>query len=307
MMRVPDMPETNGLRGELRRDEPMVRHTLWRVGGPADRWYRPADTEDLARFLARLPADEPLFWLGLGSNLLVRDGGLRGTVLTPGRGMDQLQFLEGNRVRAGAGIGVPRLARLCADRGLCGLEFLVGIPGTLGGALAMNAGAFGDEIWSRVESVLCMDRRGGLHRYDRGAFTAGYRHVQGPREGGFVEAVLRLEPGDPEAARQRMQALLQRRNRTQPVGVPTCGSVFRNPEGDHAGRLIEAAGLKGLAIGGAQVSQRHANFIVNTGGARAADMEALMEEVRRRVRAHHGVDLQPEVCILGEPAEVCVP
>ncbi|MBK1691289.1 UDP-N-acetylenolpyruvoylglucosamine reductase [Ectothiorhodospira mobilis] len=296
-----------GLRGELRHDEPMARHTLWRVGGPADRWYRPADAGDLARFLARLPADEPRFWLGLGSNLLVRDGGLRGTVLAPGRGMDQLELLEGHRVRAGAGISAPRLARFCADQGLCGLEFLVGIPGTLGGALAMNAGAFGDEIWSRVESVLCMDRCGALQRYGRESFSVGYRHVEGPREAGFVEAVLRLEPGDAQTARQRMQALLQRRNRTQPVGVPTCGSVFRNPEGDHAGRLIEAAGLKGLTLGGAQVSQRHANFIVNTGGACAADMEALMEEVRRRVRVHHGVDLQPEVCILGEPVQECRP
>ncbi|MFP4684013.1 MAG: UDP-N-acetylmuramate dehydrogenase [Ectothiorhodospira sp.] len=291
-----------GLRGELRHDEPMARHTFWRVGGPVDRWYRPADAEDLGRFLAQLPPGEPLFWLGLGSNLLVRDGGLRGTVVVLGRGLDHLAVLEGHRVRVGAGISCARLARQCAGQGLTGLEFLAGIPGTLGGALAMNAGSWGDETWSHVDSVVCMDRRGGLHRHVRAEFSVGYRHVEGPLEAGFLEAVLQLMPGDAGASRRRIRDLLERRNRTQPVGVPTCGSVFRNPEGDHAGRLIDTAGLKGMAIGGARVSERHANFIVNTGGARAVDVEALMGRIRQRVFECHGVELQPEVRIVGEPA-----
>ena len=289
------------LRGELRRDEPMARHTSWRVGGPADRFYTAADVQDLAAFLAALPAGEPLFWLGLGSNLLVRDGGIRGTVVHTQRALDWIEPMDGGRVEAGAGVACAKLARYCGRRGLAGAHFFAGIPGTVGGALAMNAGAFGGETWERVEAVRTVDRRGELRWRDAADFQAAYRSVRGPAGEWFVAARLRLEPGaDPQLLASRVRELLGRRAATQPMGQPSCGSVFRNPEGDHAARLIEAAGLKGTCIGGACVSEKHANFIVNTGGARAADIEALIERVRHRVEERHGVRLLPEVRVVGE-------
>ncbi|MCG5513444.1 UDP-N-acetylmuramate dehydrogenase [Ectothiorhodospira shaposhnikovii] len=294
------------LRGELRINEAMARHTSWRVGGPADRWYRPADLDDLVLFLSGLRADEPLFWLGLGSNILVRDGGIRGTVIAYAGVLDTLHALPGYRVRVGAGVSCAKLSRFCAEHDLAGGEFLAGIPGALGGALAMNAGAWGDDTWSHVEQVTTIDRRGCLQVHTRGDYEVGYRHVQGSREGWFVEATLAFAAGDGEESRRRVKDLLSRRNRTQPIGQPSCGSVFRNPPGDHAARLIEAAGLKGMRIGGAMVSERHANFIINTGTARAADMEALMHRVQTEIHARFGVELVPEVRIVGESVEEVV-
>jgi UDP-N-acetylmuramate dehydrogenase len=288
------------LRGEMRRHEPLSRHTSWRVGGPARRFYRPADLEDLRLFLQQLPPDEPLLWLGLGSNLLVRDGGFAGTVIATHGRLEGIEPVMPHGIRAEAGVTCAAVARLAARQGLTGAEFLAGIPGTLGGALAMNAGAFGGEIWPLVEWVETLDRRGRLHRRTAADFTIGYRSVQGAEGEWFVAAWLRLARGDVTAAQERIRQLLERRNRTQPVGLPSCGSVFRNPPGDHAARLIEAAGLKGERIGGAVVSEKHANFIINQDAATAADIERLIRLVQRRVEADSGVRLQTEVRIVGE-------
>ncbi|MDN3517416.1 UDP-N-acetylmuramate dehydrogenase [Aquisalimonas lutea] len=294
------MAGTTALRGELRRDEPMARHTTWRVGGPADRFYRPADRDDLAAFLRRVPDDEPLLWCGLGSNLLIRDGGVRGTVIYLQGGVDALERLPGNRVRAECGVACAKVARFAARQGLVDAEFLAGIPGTMGGALAMNAGAFGGETWQVVEAVETVDRAGVLRERLPREYAVGYRSVDGPDEEWFVGCRLQLVTGDADAAMGRIRELLGRRAATQPMGRPSCGSVFRNPEGDHAARLIEAAGLKGLRRGGAVVSDKHANFILNDGGATAADIEGLIDEVQQRVHDHAGVLLQPEVRVAGE-------
>ncbi len=290
------------LRGELTRDEPMAAHCSWRVGGPADRCYRPADLDDLVTFLQALPASEPLYWVGLGSNLLVRDRGIRGTVILPFGGLDVLERVAEKRVRAGAGVTCAKVARFCTRNDLVGAEFLAGIPGTLGGALAMNAGAFGGETWPLVRSVQTLHRSGELRERTPGDYEIGYRTVVGPRDEWFVSAELELQPGDGRAAQRRIRELLERRGASQPTQLPSCGSVFRNPPGDHAARLIEASGLKGRRIGDAQVSEKHANFIVNLGGATAADIETLIDEVRATVEREQGVRLEPEVRIIGEAA-----
>jgi len=288
------------LRGEMRHDEPFALHTTWRVGGPARCFYRPADSADLVCFLQQLPLDEPIFWLGLGSNLLVRDGGFSGTVIATRDALNGIAPVGSDRLRAEAGVSCARVARVASQHGLCGAEFLAGIPGTFGGALAMNAGAFGGETWERVIEVETVDRHGTLHRRAPEAFKVGYRRVQGPVGEWFLAASLQLEPGDVMAGQRRIRELLDRRAQTQPIGLPSCGSVFRNPPGDHAARLIEAAGLKGTRNGGAEVSTKHANFIVNTGGATAAEIEALIDLVQQRVFAQSGVRLEPEVRIVGE-------
>ena len=288
------------LRGELRQNELLGRYTSWRVGGPARQWYRPADIEDLCNFLAQLPVDEPLLWLGLGSNLLVRDGGFAGTVIYTQGALDQLEQTGPTQVQAEAGVACAKVAKFCARRGLVGAEFLAGIPGSMGGALAMNAGAFGGETWERVSAVETVDRQ-GVRRWRRaGEFSVGYRTVRGRPDEWFVAARLDLDQGDTDAAQAQIKALLDRRGQTQPIGLPSCGSVFRNPPRDHAARLIEAAGLKGHCVGGACVSEKHANFIINTGDASAADIERLIDQVRRTVERVHGVTLHPEVCIVGE-------
>ncbi|HHJ12699.1 MAG TPA: UDP-N-acetylmuramate dehydrogenase [Chromatiales bacterium] len=289
-------------RGELLEHEPLARYTTWRVGGPADRLYRPADLIDLQLFLSRLPADEPITFIGLGSNLLVRDGGIRGTVIAMQGALNEMKRLDEERIYLQAGVSCARAARFAAAEGLVGLEFLAGIPGTVGGALAMNAGAFGGETWPLVESVETLDRQGLLHRRGPEDYEIGYREVRGPADEWFVSATFRLQAGDTEAARARIRGLLDERNRRQPIGKASCGSVFRNPPGDHAARLIEACGLKGECIGGACVSDKHANFIINTGAATAADIEALIRLVQETVERERGVRLQPEVHIVGEPA-----
>lgn len=288
------------LRGELRYDEPMSRHTSWRVGGPARRFYRPADLDDLALFLSGLPEDEPLLWLGLGSNLLVRDGGFNGTVIATCGVLNRIEFVDGRTLRAEAGVTCAKAARFSVHRSLTGIEFLASIPGTIGGALAMNAGAFGGETWEWVQCVEVMNRRGERRMRRPGEYRIGYRSVQGPEGEWFVAAHLRLEAGDGKAAMARIKGLLDQRARTQPIGEASCGSVFRNPPGDHAARLIEAAGLKGRRLGGAVVSEKHANFIINPGAATASDIEALICEVAATVERVHGVRLQPEVVMVGE-------
>lgn len=289
--------------GRLLLDEPMARHVTWRVGGPADRFYVPADAEDLAAYIATLPSNEPVFWLGLGSNLLVRDGGIRGTVIATALALGRIEQLGDTRLRVEAGVPCAKVARAAADAGLEGAEFLVGIPGTMGGALAMNAGAFGGETWPLVKAVETVDRRGVRRTRGPEDYRVGYRTVEGPEGEWFIAAHLELRRGDGEDARERIRDCLRRRSETQPTGVASCGSVFRNPPNDYAGRLIEAAGLKGYCIGDACVSEKHANFIVNRGRASARDVEALIGHVQAEVKRTSGVCLHPEVHIVGEPGE----
>jgi UDP-N-acetylmuramate dehydrogenase len=290
------------LRGELLLGEPMSRHTTWRVGGPAERFYKPADLDDLAQFLSGLAADEPLFWLGLGSNLLVRDGGIPGTVIFTTNLLAGMERLEGNIIRAEAGVPCAKVARFCARNGLVGAEFLAGIPGTMGGALAMNAGAFGGETWEKVAAVETLDRHGGRHLRRPEEYEVGYRHVRGPEGEWFVAAHLRLEEGETEAGQRRIRELLDKRGASQPTKEANAGSVFRNPEGDYSARLIESCGLKGHCIGKACVSEKHANFIINTGGATAAEIEALIAEVATTVKRETGIELRREVRIVGVEA-----
>ena len=286
----------------LLRNEPLSRHTSWRVGGPADLFYEPTSVEDLQRLLADLPADTQVYWLGLGSNLLVRDGGIRGAVIATARLPRLLEKVDDARVRAGAGLACMLLAKQCVRWHLGPAAFFAGIPGTVGGALAMNAGAFGGETWNHVEAVETLDRRGERRTRARADYAIGYRTVRGPGAEWFLSATFRFDR-DAESSLATIKALLAKRNASQPLGIPSCGSVFRNPPGDFAGRLIEQAGLKGRRIGGALVSEKHANFIVNAGKATAADIEALIDEVRATVLQRSGVRLEPEVRIVGEPAD----
>ncbi|MEM8815897.1 MAG: UDP-N-acetylmuramate dehydrogenase [Pseudomonadota bacterium] len=290
------------VQGDLRRDESMSRHTSWRAGGPAEWFYVPADIDDLRHFMTELDDDTPVFWHGVGSNLLVRDAGIRGVVISAGRILRHLQRVDDDTVRAGAGLACTQLARQCVRWGLGPAEFFAGIPGTVGGALAMNAGAHGGETWERVESVQTIDRRGELHQRLPGDFEVGYRSVRGPANEWFLEATLSFDP-EQSSDLATMNAMLERRKATQPLGLPSCGSVFRNPDGDHAARLIEAAGLKGFAIGGAEVSSKHANFIINRSDATASDIETLIEHVQQTVRDVHSVELVHEVRIVGERAQ----
>jgi UDP-N-acetylmuramate dehydrogenase len=303
-MNMAEALHLDGLRGTLRRDEPMARRVSWRSGGAARQLYIPADTADLAEFLKTLPPKEPILFVGLGSNLLVRDGGYAGTVVLM-HAPDKRPELREGRIYADAGVASPKVARFAARHDLGGAEFLSGVPGTVGGALAMNAGCFGGETWDIVEQAATIDRAGIPRLRGKEDFSVSYRHCA-LREGGeewFTGAYFRLPHGDGEMSRWRIKELLARRIATQPLELPNAGSVFRNPEGDHAARLIEACGLKGLSRGGARVSEKHANFIVNPkGAASAADIEWLISEVRRKVFENRGIDLVPEVRIVGEPA-----
>jgi len=307
-MNMSDALRLTNLRGKLRTGEPMARHVSWRAGGRAARFYAPADLEDLQAFLTQLPPREPVLFVGLGSNLLVRDGGFAGTVvLTHAAGLHPQ--LLGGQLYADAGVAAPKVARFAARHDLAHAEFLAGIPGTVGGALAMNAGCYGGETWDLVARAVTIDRQGRLRTRAREEFELGYRHCalrDGTRLGEdewFTGAWFALRPGDGELARGRIRELLVRRIAAQPLQLPNAGSVFRNPPGDHAARLIEACGLKGAARGGARVSEMHANFIVNPERrASAADIEGLIDEVRRRVAERTGIELVPEVRIVGDAA-----
>ena len=285
--------------GVLRHREPLARHTVWGIGGIADRYFEPSDIHDLAAFLADLPEGEPLVWLGLGSNVLVRDGGVRGTVISTVR-LRAVERIEPMKLQAQAGAAGPRVARFAARHGLTGCEFLAGIPGSMGGALAMNAGAFGTETWPAVREVETIDASGERRWRPASDYRYGYRIVDGPRDEWFVTCRLALEPDTQGRAGARIRQLLAERAATQPTGARSCGSVFRNPPGDFAGRLIEASGLKGHRIGGAVISDKHANFIINDARARAADVEALIGKAVDEVEKRQGVRLEPEVRIIGE-------
>ncbi len=317
----------------VRRNEPMRRHTSWRVGGPADLYFEPASDDELARFLAALPEEVPVHFVGLGSNLLVRDGGVRGAVVSTRKLGRRIERLDATRVRAGAGVPCATLARQCVRWSLGPAAFFAGIPGTVGGALAMNAGAFGGETWDRVESVDTIDRRGARRTFLRADYEIGYRHVRlqsklgsepistkklgsepifdndapsgstrtkmGSDTNFFVAGTFRFEH-DATLDMSAIRQMLDKRAASQPLGVPSCGSVFRNPDGAYAGALIEQAGLKGLTVGGAQVAEKHANFIINLGHATAEDIERLIETVQRRVAERTGIELVLEARVIGQ-------
>ena len=288
------------LRGQILADEKLAKYTSWRVGGVAERMYIPADMQDLQQFIASLSADEQVFWLGLGSNLLIRDGGLRGTVINLRGKVRQMKQLDNARVYVECGVPCAHVARFCAELGLAGAEFLAGIPGTMGGALKMNAGSFGSDTWSLVESVETMAVGGVAVTRKADSFEVSYRSVKGAQKACFLSAILKLSTDMDQQSQAKIKQLLAKRAATQPTNQPTCGSVFKNPDQDYSARLIEASGLKGHRIGGAEVSEKHANFIINTGTATAADIEQLIAFVQAEVVRQHGVHLQTEVCIIGD-------
>jgi UDP-N-acetylmuramate dehydrogenase len=280
----------------------MASHVSWRAGGPAARAFFPADLDDLAAFLGAMRHDEPLLLVGLGSNLLVRDGGFDGTAIFTHGALDTLRREPDGSFYAEAGVASPKLARFVGRQGCAEAEFLAGIPGTVGGALAMNAGCHGGETWRYVEKVLMLNRQGEKLLRGPDDFAIGYRHVglKSATDEVFAAAWFRFPPGDVGVAQARMKELLERRVATQPLALPNAGSVFRNPPGDHAARLIEAAGLKGTQIDGAQVSEKHSNFIVNPDGAAAASaIEMLIGRIQAEVREKFGISLVREVRIVG--------
>jgi D-alanine-D-alanine ligase len=287
------------MKGKLLHNEILAKYTSWRVGGPAERLYIPFDKQDLCEFLKTLPASEPLFWMGLGSNLLIRDGGIQGTVINTKGRLKEIKLSEEGLVYAEAGIPCAHVARFCAEKGLIGAEFLAGIPGTIGGALKMNAGAFDGEMWNIVKQVEMVDPSGNISLRSRADFNVSYRCVKNIENQWFLSCQLELPKGNVEASYQKIKSFLDKRAKTQPTNQPSCGSVFKNPDGDYAARLIEESGLKGYAIGGASVSEKHANFIVNTGNSSASDIEQLIHHVQQKVKEHQGVDLQTEVCMVG--------
>jgi UDP-N-acetylmuramate dehydrogenase len=293
------------ITGELRYDEPLAAYTSWHIGGLAKRYYRPSSVADLSLFLSSLPADEPLFWLGLGSNVLIRDGGFAGTVIhtlkMPG-GIEIVHYdpAAGLLIQVPAGVPCAKVARLAAKHAVVGAEFFAGIPGTMGGALAMNAGAWGSDTWQHVVQVDVINRQGQVATRRPAEYQVGYRSVIMPQQEWFTGAQLRFLPGDQLLAEQRIKELLQLRNATQPIGLFNCGSVFRNPVGKYAAELIESSKLKGRRIGNAEVSIKHANFIINLGGASAQDVEDLICEVQATVLREHGIELVPEVKFIGE-------
>jgi UDP-N-acetylmuramate dehydrogenase len=297
--RSADLPPEFSTR--VLHDVPMAKHTSWHVGGPADLFFTPRDVMDLAAFMRQLPPQMPLLWIGLGSNLLVRDGGIRGAVISTHGALGALERSSATRIHAEAGVPCARIARQCVKWGMGPAEFFAGIPGTLGGALAMNAGAWGGETWRHVLEVDVLDRRGIRHTRQAGDYEIGYRTVKGPDDEWFIGARLEFKRA-PGVNAEAIRELLEKRRQTQPIGEWSCGSVFTNPPGDHAARLIESAGLKGFRIGDASVSLKHANFIINHGAARAADVEALIQHVQRTVELSHGISLHTEVRIVGEPA-----
>jgi len=291
-----------GFEARVLRDEPMSRHTSWHVGGPADAWFTPANPDELSGFLRELPPGVPVTWVGLGSNLLVRDGGIRGVVISVHGILNALERVGDLMVRAEAGVACARLGRQCAKWQLGPADVFAGIPGTVGGALAMNAGAWGVETWPFVVDVETIDRQGERHRRAASEYRFSYRSVTPPVAGEWFLAVTFRFESRPDASTESIRKLLERRHAAQPIGEWSCGSVFTNPPGGHAAALIESAGLKGHRIGGASVSAKHANFIINDGQATASDLEALVRHVQDTVQRVHGVRLVPEVRVIGEAA-----
>ena len=290
------------VRGRLAAQAPIGPLTWFRVGGPAEVLFRPADEADLSDFLQALPSDVPVTVIGVGSNLLVRDGGIPGVTIRLGRGFAAIDPAD-DTVRAGAGALDLNVALSAAEAGIAGLEFLSGVPGTIGGGLRMNAGAYGGEIKDVLVRADAVDRNGVSYRVSGAELGLSYRHSDAPEDWIFTGAVLRGRRGEPAEIARRMEEIKAARETSQPIRARTGGSTFANPPGDQAWRLIDAAGCRGLVRGGAMVSQKHTNFLINTGSATAADIEGLGEEVRRRVRAEFGVVLDWEIRRVGRYAE----
>lgn len=288
------------VRGRLAANAPIGALTWFRVGGPAEVLFRPADAEDLAGFLAALPGDIPVTVIGVGSNLLVRDGGIRGVTIRLGRGFAAVEP-GGDRIRAGAGALDVNVALAAAEAGIAGLEFLSGVPGTIGGGLRMNAGAYGGEVRDALVHADAVDRSGTRHRLNAGEMRLSYRHCGVPEDWIFTGAVFRGNAGEPAAIALRMAEISRAREASQPIRARTGGSTFANPPGHQAWRLIDMAGCRGLVRGGAMVSEKHTNFLINTGEATAADIEGLGEEVRRRVHVQFGIVLEWEIRRIGLP------
>lgn len=288
------------IRGQIHDYEGLARYTSWRVGGAAKRFFKPADINDLSVFLQSLPETESLTWLGLGSNILVREGGVQGTVIFTLNCLNKIDLLDNRIVRVEAGIPCAKLAKFCAKNGLADSSFFAGIPGTVGGALMMNAGAFGGYTWEHVVAVETIDRHGKLRLREPSDFKIYYREIHAPSGEWFVAGHFHFDQGQPDKLQEEIKQLLHKRSTAQPIGVLSCGSVFRNPPGDFAARLIDETGLKGTKIGGAWVSDKHANFILNGGEASADDIEALINLVADRVEDQQKVRLIAEVHIIGE-------
>ncbi|PKQ03620.1 MAG: UDP-N-acetylenolpyruvoylglucosamine reductase [Alphaproteobacteria bacterium HGW-Alphaproteobacteria-11] len=286
------------VRGELLADAPLAPLTWFRVGGPAEVMFRPADADDLATFLAGCPADVPVTVIGVGSNLLVRDGGVPGVVIRLGRAFMEIS-IDGSFVRAGTATLDVAVARAAQEAGLAGLEFYRGIPGSIGGALRMNGGAYGRETKDVLVEAVAIDRAGKRHVLKNADMKYSYRHCGAADDLIFVEAVFQGTPGDKAAVQARMDEITSSREATQPIRTRTGGSTFKNPDGHKSWQLIDAAGCRGLKRGGAQVSELHCNFLINTGDASAADLEDLGEEVRARVKAQSGVTLEWEIRRIG--------
>ena len=287
------------LRGTLEANAPMAPLSWFRTGGPAEALFTPADEDDLAYFLARLPGDIPVLVVGLGSNLLVRDGGVPGVVIRLGKPFAEVSVEGGQRIRAGAGAPDVKVASTAAKAGIAGLTFFRGIPGSIGGALRMNGGAYGGETKDVLVEATGLTRTGERVTLANGDMGFTYRHSAVPDDVIFTQATFEGRPGDPATIQAEMNAITEARSSTQPVNTRTGGSTFKNPPGHKAWQVIDAAGCRGLRVGAAQVSELHCNFLINHGGASAADIEALGEEVRRRVREHSGVELEWEIKRVG--------
>jgi len=289
----------------LLHNEPLSKYTSWRVGGPAKNLFIADNIDDLVRFLKTLPETEKIFWIGLGSNLLIRDGGYNGTVIiTQGSFLNNIEKLDNNIIKIAAGAACGTVARTCARMGLTGIEFLAGVPGTMGGALAMNAGAHGSETWNYVEQCEVINRSGEIKIRPAADYNVSYRHVITPKKDEwFLAGFLKLTPGSKEESLAKIKDLLAHRANTQPINLPNCGSVFRNPPNNFAARLIESCNLKGFKIGGAEVSTKHANFIINNNHATAKDIEDLIQHIADEVKKHHNIELIREVHIIGESLE----
>ena len=287
------------LRGRLKANAPLADITWFRVGGPAEMLFQPADEADLAYFLQAAPADLPVTVIGLGSNLLVRDGGIRGAVIRLGRGFSNIAIEEGSRIRVGAAVPDVKLARAAADAGIAGLAFYRGIPGAVGGALRMNGGAHGVETKDVLVECRAVDRNGKHHLLSNADMGFAYRHCGAPADLIFTEALFQGAPGDRAAIQAEMEEIAEYREGAQPIKSRTGGSTFKNPPGHKAWQLIDAAGCRGLKVGGAAVSEKHCNFLINAGGASAEDLESLGETVRDRVKQTSGVELEWEIRRLG--------
>ena len=292
--------DTMGLQGELRTQEPMSRHTSWKTGGNADYYYIASDINDLAKFISKLPTSTPITWIGFGSNLLVRDGGVPGVVVSVVGLLNELKKINETDIFIGAGVSCVKVAHFSAKHGLEGIEFLAGIPGTIGGALAMNAGAYGGEIWSYIKEVETINRKGKREIFEKNKFDINYRSVSISENEWFIACKMKLEISTQTVVNDRIKKMLSERADGQPLGKLSCGSVFRNPTNHHAAKLIELCGLKGKKVGGAVISDKHSNFIINTGNATSLDIEQLIEFIQACVYEKYNIKLIPEVRIIGE-------